>query len=232
MRVAIMQPTYLPWCGYFGLMHNVDIFVFLDSVQFSKRSWQQRNKIKSANGEQWLTIPVLSKGQKEQKINQVKIDPTSRFYDKHIKTIMHNYKESPFFNEVLEVISNPIKNNNLNLAMYNIEIINSIKDFLGIETKTLHSSEIPVVGKKEELLSLICRELGATEYISPPGSENYLCKSNAFDKENIPVKYFNFVHPRYQQLFGDFKENMSVVDLLMNHGDESLGIIDKGSFIS
>ena len=93
MRVAIMQPTYLPWIGYFGLINSVDLFVFLNSVQFDKRSWQQRNKIKSPKGSLYLTVPVLSKGFSKQIIKDVKIEQNQEFYKKHINSIKHNYNK-------------------------------------------------------------------------------------------------------------------------------------------
>ena len=137
MRVAIMQPTYLPWSGYFGLLQSVDLFVYLDDVQFEKRSWQQRNQIKTANGAQWLTVPVLSKGKREQKINEVQIDTTSKFSEKHIKSIQHSYRKSPFFHKHSDIIFSAIQKVSINLAEYNIHIINECKDLLGISTNII-----------------------------------------------------------------------------------------------
>jgi len=222
MRVAIMQPTYLPWSGYFGLLQSVDLFVYLDDVQFEKRSWQQRNQIKTANGAQWLTVPVLSKGKREQKINEVQIDATSKFSEKHIKSIQHSYRKSPFFHEYSEIIFSAIQKDAGNLAEYNIHIINECKDLLGISTRTVLSSEIKCTGTKSERLASICGEVGATEYISPPGSKNYLEQSNSFDHIGVEVKYFKYNHPKYKQLHGDFLENMSIVDFLMNCGGRSI----------
>jgi len=223
-----MQPTYLPWSGYFSLLNSVDLFVFLDSVQFDKRSWQQRNQIKSVNGAQWLTVPVLSKGKREQKINQVQLDLSSKFNVKHIKSITHSYKKTPYFDEVSESIFSAMKRTELNLAEYNIGIIEAINSLLGITTKTIYSSNLSLSGNKADLLSSICVEVGATEYVSPPGSMNYLDETDAFNKVNIPVKYFKFIQPTYKQLYGDFIENMSIVDLLMNCGNESANLIERG----
>ena len=105
MKVAIMQSTYLPWVGYFALMKSVDVFIILDSVQFSKRSWQQRNQIKTESGAKWLTVPVISKGKKDQLIADVKIDYSSKFPESHINMIEQNYRKSPFFGDFSEVFS-------------------------------------------------------------------------------------------------------------------------------
>ena len=121
-----------------------------------------------------------------------------------------------------------IKQKPLNLADYNIAIISVINKLLGITTKTINSSGLSSNGDKANLLSSICIEVGATEYISPPGSKSYLDQTDAFDQVDINVKYFKFECPIYKQLFGDFIENMSVIDLIMNCGDESLELIEKG----
>lgn len=226
-----MQPTYLPWSGYFGLLNSVDLFVFLDSVQFDRRSWQQRNQIKTANGSQWLTVPVISKGKRDQKINEVEIDLKSRFYLKHQKSIILNYKKSPFFNIVSDDIFEVLNKKIDNMALLNIELIKALNNLIGIKTKTISSSDLNSFGVKSELLASICSEVGAKEYISPPGSKKYLEKSDSFKKIGVDVKYFSFNHPIYSQNFDFFLENMSVIDLLMNCGNESIELIEEGSMV-
>lgn len=229
MRIAIMQPTYLPWSGYFGLINSVDLFVFLDNVQFDKRGWQQRNQIKTTNGAQWLTVPVLSKGLRHQKINQVRIDSNSNYSEKHIKTIKHNYKNAPFFNVFEDELFSVIHNNSNALSESNIKIILKLNKLLGITTPTICSSKLDCSGVKADYLVSICKKLNATEYVSPPGSKVYLDKTNVFKLANIPIKYIKFKHPYYQQLYGSFLENMSVIDLLMSCGEESLKHISNGT---
>ena len=152
MRVAIMQPTYLPWSGYFGLFNYVDFFVFLDSVQFERRSWQQRNKIKSSSGSFFLSIPVISKGLREQKIKDIKIDKESKFFEKHIKSITQNYKRTLYFEEYSNEIFHKILNNNGNLCDLNIQLILTINNFLGIKTETCRSSQLKITGKMNSFL--------------------------------------------------------------------------------
>jgi hypothetical protein len=231
MKVAIMQPTYLPWSGYFGLLNSVDLFIFLDSVQFERRSWQQRNQIKITNGSQWLTVPVNSKGKREQKINEVEIDLNSRYYEKHQKSIILNYNKSLFFSNTSKAIFEVFEKNINNLSCLNIELIKVLNNLLGIKTKTLMSSDLISSGVKSELLASICSEVGAKEYISPPGSKSYLEQSDAFDEIETKVNYFKFNHPRYSQNFDGFLENMSVIDLLMNCGEESIKLIENSSEI-
>lgn len=226
-----MQPTYLPWSGYFGLLNSVDLFIFLDSVQFERRSWQQRNQIKIVNGSQWLTVPVNSKGKRDQKINEVEIDLNSRHYEKHQKSITLNYNKSLFFNNTSKAIFEIFEKNINNLSCLNIELINLLNNLLGIKTKTLKSSDLMSKGVKSNLLASICSEVGAKEYISPQGSKSYLDISDAFDEIETKIHYFKYTHPRYSQNFDGFLENMSVIDLLMNCGEESLELIQNSSEI-
>lgn len=231
MRVAIMQPTYLPWSGYFGLIRSVDLFIFLDSIQFAHRSWQQRNQIKTARGAQWLTVPVISKGRQDQRIDEVEIDVTNRFRAKHLTAIEQNYRKGACYEQVGDVFS-PLKTSSEKLADLNIALIEKIAAQLDIRTPMLRSSKLNGEGAKAELLAAFCREVGATEYVSPPGSQAYLNESDAFAQVGIPVSYFNYVHPEYPQLFGDFLPYMSIIDMLCNCGQASLQLIEAGCHVS
>ena len=222
MRVAIMQPTYLPWIGYFSLMKSVDVFIILDSVQFSKRSWQQRNQIKTESGPKWLTVPVISKGKREQLIADVQIDYSSgKFPESHINLIQQNYKKSKFFSNYSLDFFNILRKRHKNLSSLSIDLILLIKGMLDIKTTIKYSSDFVTKGSKDELLAELCEHVGATEYISPPGSKVYLDDSDSFLKKNISVKYFDYKHPKYKQINGDFLSYMSVIDLLFNCGPEN-----------
>jgi len=232
MRVAIMQPTYLPWVGYFGLMKSVDLFILLDSVQFARRSWQQRNQIKTANKPLWLTVPVISKGRRDQLIAEVEIDRSRDFPLSHQKALELNYGKSEHFDSYASQLFTLMGTDNKYLADLNIEVIFWIRNVLGITTPITRSSKLDVVGAKAELLASICDQVGATEYISPPGSKDYLAESDAFARRGIPLRYFKFTHPEYPKRFGEFLPYMSVVDLLFNCGSQSLSLIEKGCEVS
>ena len=221
MKVAIMQPTYLPWIGYFALMDFVDVFIILDSVQFSKRSWQQRNQIKTESGPKWLTVPVISKGKRDQLISDVQIDYSSKFPTSHITMIEQNYKQSPFFSNYSEDFFNVLRKKYVHLSHLSIDLILLTRKLLDIKTKIQYSSEFVTKGSKGELLAELCKHVGATEYVSPPGSKVYLDDSNSFIKRNIPIKYFDYKHPNYPQSHGDFIQYMSVIDLMFSCGPES-----------
>jgi len=227
--VAIMQPTYLPWVGYFNLLNSVDEFIFLDSVQFSKRSWQQRNKIKAVDGFRWLTVPVITKGKREQSICEVEIDGSRKFPSDHISSLMHSYGKSPFYdtyaNELFKILGSDFKF----LADLNIALICHFCKILGIRTNIVRSSEMDCQGNKSELLAHLCKQLNASIYISPPGSKEYMDQSTVFKENNIEVMYHEYLHPTYNQINGEFEPFMSIVDLLFNCGDLSLQIISSGA---
>lgn len=226
--VAIMQPTYMPWSGYFGLMRSVDLFVFLDSVQFAKRSWQQRNQIKTPNGAAWLTVPVLSKGKRYQLIQDVEIDRAGDFPQSHQRSLELNYKKTKYFDVHGPHLSAVLAAEHVYLADMTIALVTSLRDILGITTPLRRSREFAMAGTNAELLASLCEQVGATEYVSPPGSREYLDKSDAFSRRGIPVRYFQYIHPTYEQRFGDFIPYLSVVDMLFSCGPATLQLIESG----
>jgi hypothetical protein len=226
--IAIMQPTYLPWIGYFDMIDQSDHFVFLDSVQFNKRSWQQRNRVKSPEGVSWLTVPVLTKGRRHQHINEVEITNNKSFQETHIKTITHLYSKAPFFAQYIEDFSSILHKSHQFLADLNIELIGWLCTKLGIEIEMSRSSLLGVDGKRTELLVNICKALSADHYISAEGSREYIEESNLFSQSDIRLTYHSYDHPKYQQRFGEFVPYLSIVDLLFNEGPASLSIIYKG----
>ena len=232
MRVAIMQPTYLPWAGYFGLMHSVDLFILLDTVQFARRSWQQRNQIKSLSGARWLTASVQKRGRREQLISQVELDNSGGFVDVHRKTIIHCYSKAKYFDKYSPDLFAQICQPKTMLCDLNKSTIEYLASQLNISTPIRNASDIGGVGHKADLLADICKIVGATQYISGPGSKGYLEGSSAFQQCGIPVRYFQFDHPIYEQLHGEFLPYMSVMDMLFNCGSMSSDLITQSSVVA
>jgi hypothetical protein len=227
--VAIMQPTFLPWLGYFAMIDVVDQFVFLDSVQFAKRSWQQRNRIKTNNGELLISVPVLSKGQSDQLIKDTKINIDEDFSRKFLNTLATNYSKTPFYKTYISEVTQILEENKESLCELNIELIKFGMKVLEIpQTKLLRSSQMDVDGKKAELLANISEKLKATIYLSAPGSKEYIDESDIFQKKNIEVMYHHYRHPIYPQAFGEFLPYMCTLDLIFNCGPESRSVMLKG----
>ncbi len=226
--IAIMQPTYLPWIGYFDLIDQADCFVFLDSVQFNKRSWQQRNRIKGPDEALWLTVPVLSKGRRDQLILDVEIDSTTAFQEKHLKSITHLYGKAPYFERYVDELSAILRGPCQCLADLNIELISWLCMSMGIQTETLRSSCLNADGKRVDLLVAICKATGADCYISPEGSRGYIEENDLFALNDIDLVYHAYHHPEYRQVNGDFLPYLSALDLLFNEGPSSLSIVREG----
>ncbi len=226
-----MQPTYLPWIGFFDLMDQVDIFVYLDDVQFSKQSWQQRNRIKTAKGLEWLTVPVLLKNRSGQLIRNVEFSQPD-FWKKHLRTIQLNYSRAPFFKDFFNGISDVFEKGSpwANLADLNIALIEHFRQALKISTSTVRASEFSgIESLRGERVAELCSKLGVKHYVSPIGAKEYLEQDMLFFKnKNISVSYQNYEHPQYPQLHGEFADFASVVDLVLNCGEESIDILRKG----
>lgn len=233
MSIAIMQPTYLPWLGYFDLIDQVDKFVFLDDVQLVKRSWQVRNKINSKNGEILLTIPIKRNNNKyETFLNNAQIDLSINWQKNHLKSIQNSYSKCKYFEEVFYELEHVI-NNKLNiLSNFNINIIKIISHKLGINSNFINSSDINnKSGKKDDLLVSICTTLKSNLYISPIGSSEYIEREipgGAFTKNSIKLFYQNYNHPVYKTIH-PFRSHLGIIDLIFNNGfSRSLEIIREG----
>jgi WbqC-like protein family len=226
--VAIMQPTYLPWLGYFALMDRVDTFVYLDSVQFVRRSWQQRNRIKSARGEVMITIPVAKKGLREQKIAEVDILYGPEFPHRHINILTESYRRAAFFDAYAPALYAMLQAGHRKLADLTIAICEWLAQTFSITTRRIRATSMDNAGSKADLLVHLCRQLDADRYISPTGSHEYLAGSDAFTNAGIELRYHAFEHPTYDQLYASFLPFMAAIDLLFNLGPQSLAVIRAG----
>lgn len=204
MKVAIMQPTFLPWIGYFAMIKSSDIFVFLDTVQFEQRSWQSRNKILLNKKEHLLSLSCKKAPQKTA-INDIYLLDETKWKNTLLKSIHHGYSKSKNFKKCFEIVENALKNNT-KLADLNINIIKEFVNILGIKTRLLRASSLHLAkAKKEGLLLEICKALKATVYLSAQGSKAYLENYEArvlFANSGVKIEYFNFTHPVYKQMGG------------------------------
>jgi len=225
--IVISQPTYLPWMGYFALIDTSSKFVFLDDVQFVRRSWQQRNRIIINKKEEYLTIPIIKKGKRDQLIKDTLIN-NKDFYKNHLKNIYFSYCKTKFFSNYfkhLEGLLGSINSQN-NLSEINILLIKKISNLIGIEAEFIKSSNLNLSGKKSDKLINICRFLNMKKYLSTEGATEYL--KNDIDKfklDNIDVYIQNFNFIKYTQQSDKFIPYMSALDLLFNKGNKSLDII-------
>ncbi|QWD11266.1 WbqC family protein [Polynucleobacter paneuropaeus] len=220
-KVAIVQSNYIPWKGYFDLISAVDEFILFDDVQFTRRDWRNRNKVKTAHGIQWLTVPVSVKGKYHQNICEVGI-VGAEWATSHWKTLEQNYRSAAYFYEIAEWLK-PIylEERFIRLSDLNCRLIIAICNYLNINTIISHSSDYSLRVGKSERLADICKQAEATEYFSGPTAKNYL-EENIFKDMGIELKWFDYSgYPSYQQLWGEFIHEVSIIDLLFNCGKNS-----------
>jgi hypothetical protein len=229
MIVSINQPAYLPWLGYFHRIAVSDLHICLDHVQFEKNSFTNRNKIRSAQGWCWLTVPVKTKGQfKNLAIKTLPINNKSNWRKKHWQTIRQNYSKAPYFKAYAPFFEAVYQREWPYLFDLCHEINRYLLDILGIKTPLLFSSQMNPSGVKDELVLNLCQKANAQTYLSGILGQNYL-RESLFEQAGIKVRYQRYRHPEYAQFRGQgFEPYMSVIDLLFNCGPRSLELLLSG----
>jgi len=221
--VSISQPTYLPYAGFFHKMIHSDIFVFLDDVQYEIRGFHNRNRIKTPQGIAWLTVPLSHPYKKL--LNQVVISDVSDWSSTHKNMIKNCYRDSKFFDQYWSDVDKILTTPWINLLSLNIEFIEYFKKILHIDTKIILSSELNIQKHGTEKLVSICNHLNGTTYLSGIMGKNYLQKE-LFTNSKIHLTYQNFKHPIYNQLYGEFVPNLSILDLLFNEGPNAKDVLN------
>lgn len=219
-KLAILQSNYIPWKGYFDMIAAVDEFIIYDDMQYTKHDWRNRNQIKTAQGVQWLTVPVKVKGKLGQTIRESELDGQD-WRDKHWKSIIQNYRRAKHFTEVSILIEPLYRKSFQTISELNRAFIDVICYYLEIRTKISNSWDYRLIqGKTERLLNL-CQQTDATEYISGPAAKDYI-ESKYFEEANIKLTWFDYAgYQEYPQLWGDFNHGVSIIDLLFNCGKDS-----------
>ncbi len=220
-RLAISQSNYIPWKGYFDLINMVDEFVLYDDMQYTRRDWRNRNKIKTANGLLWLTIPVDVKGKYFQKINETKVSE-SDWGKKHWQSIVHAYSKSKYYKDYKDIFEELyLDYDEEYLSKINYKFIMAINHILGIETKIRWSDEFELIDGQTERLLCICKQCNANVYLSGPAAKDYFDKS-LFDGENISVEWMDYDgYSEYEQQFPPFEHGVSILDLIFNEGSNA-----------
>ena len=217
MRVVILQSNYIPWKGYFDLIHDADVFVYYDEVQYTKNDWRNRNRIYTRNGLQWLTIPIAQEAVK-QKISEVTITD-KRWQFQHFKSLSMGYGKAPYYKQVQPLLEEVYQQREWEkLVDINRFLIENISRMIGIETIFKDSATYDLKGERVTRLVNLLEQLGATTYISGPAGKNYLQDhENLFREKNISIVYKDYSgYPIYPQLSEPFEHAVSIMDLLAN----------------
>jgi hypothetical protein len=219
-KVAVLQSNYFPWKGYFDIIHDVDVFIFHDDLQFTKNDWRNRNRIKTPNGTRWLTIPVGPRD--EQLICEVQL-PDRDWQKDHWNIIDRCYRKAPFFKQYQSFLEEVFLGKKWNsLSELNQYLIRSIsKEFLSIKTEFQDSREYCVEGRKTDRLLSLLRKVGANIYLSGPAGRDYIDEKR-FEEARIKLFYKNYDgYPEYPQFYPPFAAGVSIIDLLFHVGPDA-----------
>lgn len=220
-KVAILQSNYIPWKGYFDLIAAVDEFILYDDMQYTRRDWRNRNQIKTPQGIQWLTVPVMAKGKYHQKIKDTEIEG-SAWTQGHWKSLEQNYRRAQHFEDIAAWLR-PLylAESYTHISQMNRRFIDAICRYLSIETTITQSSDYILSEGRTSRLADICAQAGGTEYVSGPSAKEYI-DADIFADAGITLTWFDYAgYPEYPQLWGTFSHNVSILDLLFNCGRES-----------
>lgn len=224
MIAAIHQPQYIPWVGYMNKLANADIFVFLDTVQYKKNEWQNRNRIKTASGWQWMTVPVYYRY--PERISEIRIHDKEPWRKKHWKSLVTNYSRAPYFNSYADFFHDTLNRKWELLTDLNIHITEFLADVWGLKVKMVRASQLGTDHTDPTVrLVAICRELGADTYLCGKHGPKYM-NIGKFCDSGINLLYQEFCPEIYPQLFEGFIQDLSSIDLLFNCGPEGRKIID------
>jgi hypothetical protein len=222
MRLAAVQSNYIPWKGYFDLINQVDEFVFLDEVQYTRRDWRNRNRVKVRGSLQWLTIPVEVKGRYYQRIDQTRIADRS-WAARHYETLVQAYRRAPHFEETAALLE-PLYHRHAStelLSEVNTDFVAAMCNHLGVRTRLSRSTDYPTGDERSQRLLDLCRAAGADEYLSGPAARDYL-DVESFAAAGVRVAWADYSgYPEYRQLGGPFEHGVSIVDLLFNTGADA-----------
>lgn len=230
MKCSIMQPTYLPWLGYFNLIASVDAFVFFDDVQFSKGSWHNRNRVLTPGGVRWITVPV--KQHYQQEIHNVQIVNPSNWKNKQLNLLTGSYSQSRYFDDIQFLLKTISEFKGSSLCELNIALICEFAKKLDLKCKFYRASSLDVFGDRTQRLVDICKTLNCDVYISPAGAREYLLADGDFELSGIDLRFQNYVPHSHAQIWNNdlFISHLSMVDAIANVGIEVVKeYVDKGN---
>jgi hypothetical protein len=225
VKVAIHQPQYLPWLGYFDKLDSADVFIFLDTVQFKKHEWQNRNRIRTGDGWQWLTVPIIDRF--PERIDRVEINGKTDWRRKQCQALRLHYGRAPFWDPLGSELVALLERSWPRLGELNVAVTDLLCRYLGIETPRVLASRLSAREDPTDRLIDLCRAVGGTVYLAGQGGPSYM-DVGRFVAAGITVQVQGYTHPQYPQRYQPFVSHLAVVDLLFNCGPESLPILRSG----
>lgn len=220
LKVGMIQSCYLPWRGYFDLIDDVDLFVIYDDVQYTRKDWRNRNRIKTAAGTKWITVPVHFSQRQAVNIQDAKIDYGQTWQRKHIGNITQSYREAPFFNDYSEELFAHLNHRYETISQLNVALISWCMEKLNIHVPLRHASEFQGGGDRNGRIFAILKALECQEYLVGPAAQSYIDEA-AYQREGIQLTYKAYKYLPYPQLHGDFDPGVSALDLLFICGPDA-----------
>jgi hypothetical protein len=226
--LVVLQPGYLPWLGFFDQMRRSDIFVYYDDVQFDTHGWRNRNRIRSATGPHWLTVPVLHSGKGQPRIIDTLIDTSSKWPRKHVGTLRQYYAKAPYVNRYLPELEEILHRGWTHIVDLDLAVADLMAGWLNVTPAIARASALGIGGAQSERLLNLCVHFGVQRYLSGSAARSYL-DIELFARHGIDVIWQDFQHPVYPQQHTPFVPYLSAIDLLFNCGDESGQILESGT---
>lgn len=227
MIIGILQPSYLPWLGYFEQIKRCDVFVIYDTVQYDKGGWRNRNRIKTPSGPLWLTVPVLLKKKNFPIIREVEINRSEAWAKRHLKTLAQYYSNAPHYAGAIGDLERILLSGHRFLLDLNLDITAWMSAQLDITTRIVLASDLVVEGDRESRIINIVKQLGGKTFYEGAAGRNYI-DTEFFRQNGVEVVFQDYVHPVYPQLHGEFVSHLSAIDLLFNCGPQSAAILADG----
>jgi hypothetical protein len=225
VKVAIHQPQYLPWLGYFDKLDSADVFILLDTVQFKKHEWQNRNRIRTSDGWQWLTVPIIDRF--PERIDCVEINTRTDWQRKHCQALRLHYGRAPFWDPLGPELAALLESLWARLSDLNVAVTDLLCRHLGIKTSRLLASALSAQEDPTDRLIDLCRAVGGTAYLAGQSGPSYM-DVNRFAEAGIDIQVQAYTHPQYPQRYQPFVSHLAVIDLLFNCGPESLNVLRSG----
>ena len=226
--IGIIQPNYIPWRGYFDFINDVDVFVFLDDVQYTRQDWRNRNRVRTRGGQSiWLTVPVL--GGINQLIKDARIDTSKNWYEGHLATLTQSYGKAPYFSDYIGRLGSIFFRGYELLSQLTIDLTTEIAGWLGIQTQFIVASDLGMTGVKDEKLIQIVRKLGGNSYLSGPAAKAYL-QPHLWTGAGVQLRFKSYPdYPAYPQIAEPFEPAVSILDLMFMVGPRAPEYIWKAS---
>lgn len=226
--VGILQPSYIPWLGAFDMLAACDIWIFYDDVQYNRRSFRNRNRIKTIRGAEYLTVPV-EKQPRDTPTNAIRIAEVSPWAEHHLSKLRESYSSCPGFSRVQGVLADAFERRGALLVDLNTDLMRTFADLLGLQPSFLNASDLGASGRGQERILELCRSVGATTYVNGAAGRD-LYDPDTFRDAGIELVFHEYEHPRYEQPHGEFIDHLSIVDLLMTYEpSHALEILRRGS---